>query len=180
MLDPPVTAVTFIKGQSPADVLRVLGAVDRAALQERSTDYGGLVLVDASGREMHGVSVSDEPGGWTAFVEPNGFAGQHRPLVKRLSAAGALVCYYRSVNADMQFVYAERGVERRRFDPLLWPDEQWGEPLPQESAFAFGFADDRDPGEQAILLVETLTGLHVSSDWLAQLRDQYFVPVDPF
>ena len=180
ILDPPVTAVTFIKGRSCAEVLKSLGAQDRAGLRELPTAYGGLALVDASGREMHAVSVTEERGGWTALVEPNGFAGQHPAVLGRLSAPGVLVSYYRSVNADMQFVYAEGGVERRRFDPLLWPDEQWGEPLTQEAAFVFGYADDdRNPSEEALLLVEVLTGIKVSSDWLTQLQYKSFVPTDP-
>jgi hypothetical protein len=87
-------------------------------------------------------------------------------IVSRLSEAGRYVSLYRSVNEKMTFVYAERGLEKRHFDPLVWPSDQRGEPLSEERGLVFGEPERIYPYEQAVVLIERITGLRITEEWL--------------
>lgn len=107
-----------------------------------------------------------------------------------LSSGRRQVALYRSVNAVMTFLHAVDGVVTRRFDPLLFPDEQQGVPLPEEAGLVFGWdveEDDEvasastqpDPFRQAVFLLERLTDGTLTSEWLFETpRSVYLMPAD--
>jgi hypothetical protein len=79
----------------------------------------------------------------------------------RVSRAGALAAYYRSVNADMTFVHAVDGAVVASFDPLL---DDVPDALAADAA-GLDFAGDAVVGASFALL-ERLTGIRVEQRWL--------------
>jgi len=92
--------------------------------------------------------------------ECNGWEGIDPPFVKAL-AAPVHASFFVNVNARMDFVYARDGGILRCFDPLMYDDG--GEPLLEERDLDFGLPH---PRASAMLLLERLTGIHVSQDFL--------------
>ena len=81
----------------------------------------------------------------------------------------------------MQFVFAERGIIRRDFDPLLYDhDEQRDRSLPDESDLPFpsGDAGPIVPGRASLALIERLTGVEITRAWLLDTRHATYL-VDP-
>ena len=156
--DGSVSTISFIQHGSVADVLDVLGIAQRDARR--------ITFPEAAPDEE--LLIGEEPG-WIAVLEPNNSLGVRPQVVRAMSNLGRHVALYRSVNSDMAFVAAERGAEVRRFDPLLWPDEQRGEPLAEERGLVFGRPDTPDPYEQAVLLVERVTGARLTRQWLYEV-----------
>jgi hypothetical protein len=62
----------------------------------------------------------DRLGATLMIVEPNGWRCSDASVAARLSNAGRAVSVFWNVNAVMRFVYADHGVVRREFDPLLY------------------------------------------------------------
>jgi hypothetical protein len=67
----------------------------------------------------------------------------------------------------MSFALFVDGERRRRFDPLGWPDEQYGEPLPEEQGLVFGV---EHPLEEGLRLLERITGLQLDEQWFQAAR----------
>lgn len=167
--DTAVATLTFVSGLDVSEVARVLGA---SAETPRLATLGD---VDPDNEVLVGTE-----NGWTVLLEPYGAAGVTPQVVAQLSARGRLTSLYRSVNEDMTFVYAEGGTERRRFDPLLWPGQQWGDPLPEERGLIFGDPDRVYPYEQAVVVVERITGSRITEEWLFHVaRSVYREPSAP-
>lgn len=116
-------------------------------------------------------SLLDEHGSWTSILQVYGDTPDE--LIRLLSAHHRVACLYKSVNEVMAFLYAERGVVLRRFDPLLWPDEQWGDPLAAEDGLAFGWSEDVYAYAEAVRLLERISGLTLDDDWLERERTAY-------
>ncbi|MGN6378998.1 MAG: DUF6461 domain-containing protein [Gaiellales bacterium] len=99
--------------------------------------------------------------GAVVCVESNGWAGVDDARACRLSAGGCSVAAYRSVNADMQFVFARRGEIIRSFDPLLYDSSG---ALAEEAGLPFGHPGS--PTAAAFALIERLTGAGLTREWL--------------
>jgi hypothetical protein len=167
--DTAVATLTFVSGLGVSDVATALGVSARAprpaTLGDVDPDYEVLIGAESD---------------WTVLLEPYGFAGVTSQVIQQLSARGRLTSLYRSVNEHMTFVYAEGGAERRRFDPLLWPDQQWGDPLAEERGLIFGDPEAVYPYEQAVVLLERITGLRITDEWLFDVaRHAYREPSAP-
>jgi hypothetical protein len=94
-------------------------------------------------------------------------------VLQRLSVDGIAVNVFWNVNAVIRFSYARNGALVRDFDGLLYdsPDE----PIPEEHGFAWG--DDR-PRESVLGVMERLTGIRLSREWLlATPRRTFEVPL---
>lgn len=153
--DTAAATMTFVAGLAVHDVADVLG------IGTASGRVATIGEVDPGSEVLLGVE--DQ---WLVLLELYGFAGIAPGVAAQLSVQGKCASLHCSVNQDMIFAYAEGGAEKRRFDPLLWPDEQWGEPLPEESGLIFGDPDRAYPYEQAVVLLERITGLHMTEEWL--------------
>ena len=183
--DVPVTTLTFVHGRSVADVAEALGCLPDGGPRPLA-EVDPFVVERVQGRAVHRVQLAAE-GAWVVLLEGNGFAGVHPPVVSRLSQGARLVALYHSVNAVMTFVHAEDGVVTRRFDPLLHPDDQEGVALPEEAGLVFGWDEaqhdagrPRDPYRSAVVLVERLTGIALTSRWLLEApRPVWLMPADP-
>lgn len=108
-------------------------------------------------------------GEWTGVFENNGIHGTSREVLMTMSMSATAMSLYRSVNADMAFTFYAGGERRRLFDPLLWPDEQYGEALAEEQGLVFGEESENPLGE-ALVLMERLTGLSLDRDWWLAAR----------
>lgn len=116
---------------------------------------------------------ADSIAGWTALVEPNGWATTDADRLAALSNLGTAVSAFWNVNANMQFGLARGGVIVRLFDPLLYHPSN--KALPDERGLEWGVAH---PRASALALVEALTGVAIERDWLLdRQRDSYIVPL---
>jgi hypothetical protein len=156
--DAPVSTISLVSAPSVEEVVNNLGLVPIG----READLGDLDEDEVL------LGLHD---GWVSVLEVYGW--DTRGLLKRLSRHDRVALLYKSVNEDMQFAYAERGDVLRKFDPNLWPDEQWGTPLPQEEGLAFGWSQDVYPYGEAVRLMERVTGLRLTDDWLEAPRSAY-------
>ena len=105
----------------------------------------------------------DALAGAVVCAQANGWAGTREECAAELSRGGVYVCSYRNVNAVMEVVYARDGELLRRFDPLLY--EPWaGGALPEEAGLPFG--TDQDSPAAAFCLMQRLTGVEITRDWL--------------
>lgn len=174
--DHPVTTLTFISGQSRAEVAHVLQA-DLSS--EWLTLVGEMDIspVQRRGGWMHPVQLFEE-GDWVVLQEPNGIAGINPSLTEPLSRTGSLIALHYSIDAEMEFRYARHGTLVRLFEPLAWPDGQRGDPLPEEADLVFGMPDEEhNPFQQAVMLAERLTGLRLTNEWVLQRpRPTVFAP----
>lgn len=103
----------------------------------------------------------DELAGAVVCIEANGWAGIDEGRARRLSGAGQYVSAYRSVNADMQVVCARGGEIVRVFDPLLYDAEG---ALEEEAGLPFGHPGQ--PAPAAFALIERLTGVRLTREWV--------------
>jgi hypothetical protein len=99
-------------------------------------------------------------------VEPNGWHGVDEGVAAELSRAGRYAALFWNVNSVMRFVYAEDGVVRRSFDPLLYDggnalEEERDLPFPSDSQKE-GFT----PHRASLALLERLTGVAITRSWL--------------
>jgi len=157
--------VTFVRGVSPDEVIRRLGANPSAGTEMLHSD---VWETQGQGYEFHlGVQV-DVVDAWTVIVEPNGWMLTSPGTAERVSVGGELVSLYWNVNALMQFIAARDGTLIRRFDPLLYKQQSIGRPLPEEADLPFGHPGD--PRGAAIQLAERLTGVRLTRDWLLNDR----------
>lgn len=116
-------------------------------------------------------SLLDQHGSWTSVLQV--YATPTDELLASLSGHDRVACLYKSVNEVMDFAYAEQGDVMRRFDPLLWPDEQRGKPLAEENGLAFGWTEDVYPYSEAVRLMERVCGLTLDDEWMHRQRTAY-------
>ena len=90
---------------------------------------------------------------------------------------GGYAAYFWNVNSVMRFVFAEGGVIRRDFNPLLYDPN--GSPS-EESGLPFPSGDDGPlvPGRASLALIERLTGVEITRAWLLETRHATYL-VDP-
>ena len=121
------------------------------------SDFGNdLVQISSIGRAV-------------VTFEPNGWHGVGHELAAALSRSGRYAAYFWNVNALMQFVFAEAGEIKRDFDPLLYDNDGAREKaLPEEMDLPFptSGAGPLTPGRASLALVERLTGIEISRQWL--------------
>ena len=101
--------------------------------------------------------------------EPNGWHGVEEEIATALSRGGRYAAYFWNVNAVMQFVFAEGGVVRRDFDPLMYGiDGERNRTLPEEIGLPFPIEGDDPPtpGQASLALIERLTGVEITRAWL--------------
>jgi hypothetical protein len=173
--------LTLVQGEASLDALfRAAGHAWEESPRSRFDRV--LDLVDGFDFDREPVLV-DRLGGWWILVAPNGYELSLPGAAAGASRVGRLVSVFWNVNAVMQFVVAEAGRIKRRFDPLLTDDSE-GETLAEEAGLPFG--DPEAPLRAAALaLAERLTGVALSEAWLlhehdvAVLRRRAWAPDDP-
>ncbi len=151
-------------GGSREAVLRAFAAEDA---------LGVMTLADAwttsesdSGNDVVQVAAVDRG---VATIEPNGWHGVDSRVAADLSQYGSYAGFSWNVNADMTFVYAQEGVVVREFDPLLYGDGQDGQALPEERDLPLPRGEDAlTPRRAALALLELLTGVQVTRQWLLE------------
>jgi hypothetical protein len=106
----------------------------------------------------------EDSGGFRATLDGN---------VEALSGRGEAVVVFQSINADMSFAYARRGVLVRQFEPLVYEVmPQVGEPLPHEEGLGFGHREDLAYLAAALALAERITGVTLTRRDLAPSPDR--------
>ena len=98
-------------------------------------------------------------------------------VAARLSRGGLVAALYSSVNADMRFVFAEDGVVKTAFDPLL-PEVDWEGSDPRAldalvDDLPFG---EESPGAAGLALAERVTGLRVTRSWFDVNHSLFSMP----
>ncbi|MEA2675378.1 MAG: hypothetical protein QOI92_2570 [Chloroflexota bacterium] len=106
------------------------------------------------------VSIDEVPGA-VICAELNGWAGVSDERASLLSRRGRYVSVYRNVNAVMQVLFADAGDVVRSFDPLLYDPEG---AISEEQGLPFGHPGS--PGMAQFVLMERLTGVRLTREWL--------------
>jgi hypothetical protein len=177
--------------EEPVDVLEALSltlvspASNRAIATLRPSSEWPQALTLAGGREAalqmddfgwgSLLAQVDEIDGWTAIVEPVGWAAAQGEVVSELSQGGVAVNVCWNVNAVMSATYARDGRLVREFDPLLYRAD--GAALAEEAGLPFG-----EPGAPlraaCLAFLERLTGVRIEREWLLDRpRRTVVVPV---
>lgn len=136
---------------------------EAAAWIEHESRYGTAPYVTVAG--------AAQLGSWTVMVESNGFQATTPGTPERLTGGGhQAAVIYRSVNADMQFIWARDGHIVRSFDPLLYEIPGLGDVLPEEEGLRFGLGS---PMGSSFALLEKLTGLSLTRELLEDRSDRW-------
>lgn len=152
------STITVVRGASVAEVLRGFGADPD---QPRSmTSLGADFGIDPW------VAVLDL-GEVVLAVEPNGWQGARRPVLRAVSATGVTASMYRNVNAVSRLSFARRGDVLASFEPGL--DEPVGEVA--EVLAGLDFADYEHRWAKALTVIERFTGYGLDDADLARLLD---------
>lgn len=117
------------------------------------------------------VAGATQLGSWTVVVEGSGFEATTPGTPEQLTRGGYRAgVIYRSVNSDMQFVWASDGEVVRSFDPLLYDTPGVGDPLAAEDGLRFGVGS---PTASAFALLGRLTGLSLTQEFLDDRSDRW-------
>ena len=109
-------------------------------------------------------------GSWTVLLE-NGFEATTPGTPERLTHGGRQAgVIYRSVNADMQFIWVRDGEIVRSFDPLLIEIPGVGDVLAEEHGLRFGLGS---PTGSSFTLLERLTGVSLTQELLDDRNDRW-------
>ena len=115
------------------------------------------------------ILVGEVPGG-ILVAEHNGWRGTLEDVVTVVSRGTTAASFYRNVNAVMAFFHAVEGEVRSMFDPLL-------EGVPDElSEQAEGLDFETATEASAFALLERLTGIRFSQEWLEATHTRFDVP----
>jgi hypothetical protein len=160
-------------GVNEATVRHELG-VDEASRRDATVSEAWRISESEFGNDVIQVA---SIGAAVITFEPNGWHGIDSQVVIELSRSGRYAAYFWNVNSDMQFVFAEGGVIRRDFDPLLYDSDR---SLPEESDLPFpsGAGGSVVPGRASLALIERLTGVEITRAWLLDTRHATYL-VDP-
>lgn len=177
---------TVVLGLTPEECLHRLGA----QITERRRGVAGLYekavdMVGESGNPRQLVAVTSCQGtdGPAALaVEPNGYLGVSEDVISAVSRGTRAVAHFRNIEWLDNFVWAENGEIRLKFEPYR-PYERWGTTpdalVDQMEEVGFdlskGDRNDDDLGPYsaaAFALAERLTGVRVTP---ALLNDATFV-----
>ena len=156
----------------PAEVLSLL--IRRAATALMTPPEAEAWIVHESGTTTAPyvtVAQATRLGSWTVVLEGNGFEATTPGTPERLTVAGHRAgVIYRSVNADMQFIWARDGEIVRSFDPLLYDISGVGDKLPEEQGLRFG---PGSPTACSFALLERLTALPLMQEFLDDRSDRW-------
>lgn len=159
LLDPPEVLGRLIHrpatgGMTPSEA---------AAWIESESRHGTAPYVTVAG--------ATQLGSWTVALEGNGYEATTPGTPERLAAGGHCAgVIYRSVNADMQMIWAHDGQVVRSFDPLLYDVPGVGDPLPEEEGLPFGVGSAT---ASSFALLERLTGLSLTQQFLDDRTDRW-------
>ncbi len=134
-----------------------LQAVVHEAWELSESDFGNdLVQISSIGNAV-------------VTYEPNGWHGVQEDVAIALSQPGRYAAYFWNVNAVMRFIFADGGSIRRDFDPLLYDGDR-ERALPEELDLPFptGDAVSLMPGRASLALIERLTDVEVTREWLLE------------
>lgn len=112
-------------------------------------------------------AISSTRGDWLALVEPNGYLASLPENLERLSDSDVALSVFWNVNAQMRFTFFAEGQLIRDFNPLLPDLVSRGNPLKEEVVLDFGLGA---PRENALRLLESLTGCSFGTEWLLATR----------
>lgn len=156
-----VSVTVGLDMQAVADAFQVDPSTMRPASfaeqRELATPYP-----DGFGNDTVGI---DRLGAAVIALQQNGWAGVEEARGIRLSKSGRYAAAYRSVNADMSLMVAQHGVIERVFDPLLYDADG---ALEEEAGLPFGHPGS--PGVAAFALLERLTGVRLTREWVLEDR----------
>lgn len=157
-----------MKGLDAAEVGDVLG-VDAASERDATLREAWAISDSDFGNDVVQVTTIDDA---VVTIEPNGWHGTEPEIAAALSQGGRYAAYFWNVNSVMTFVFCERGLVVRSFDPLLYESGSTGPALPEEAGLPFPSGDDAPltPGQASLTLIERLTGIEIGRDWLLQTR----------
>ncbi|KRC55112.1 hypothetical protein ASE19_06680 [Nocardioides sp. Root79] len=82
--------------------------------------------------------------------------------VRALSREGVAASFASSINADTHILVARRGRVVRSFEPMLGQDFKKSKPLPEEK----GLDLEYDTWPASWTLLERITGIHITEEWL--------------
>jgi hypothetical protein len=155
--------VGVIPGGDPVWVRRCLGVETRPSCHATVREAWKLSESDFGNDLVQVSSIGDA----VVIYEPNGWHGVDEELAVVLSQRGRYAAYYWNVNAVMRFVFAVDGHIQRDFDPLLY-DADRERALPEELDLPFPSGDTESliPGQASLALIERLTGVVITRDWL--------------
>jgi hypothetical protein len=156
-----VSVTLGLDGQAVADAFQVDPATMRAATFAEQLELAAP-YPDGFGNDTVGI---DRLGDAVIALQANGWAGVDEACATLLSQRGRHVGVYRSVNADMQLVVAEAGTILRTFDPLLYDAAG---AMDEEAGLPFGHPGR--PDVAAFALLERLTGVCLTRDWVLETR----------
>lgn len=121
--------------------------------------------------------LADALEGGVLAAENNGWQGVDEAVAARVSRGALVAALYSSVNADMRFVFAENGVVKTVFDPLL-PEVDWegSDPHALDAVVDGLLFGEASPGAAGLALAERLTGLRVSRTWFDETHSRFDMP----
>ena len=149
-------------------------AIDQGSRRQATVHEAWQLSESAFGNDLVQIS---SIGNAVITFEPNGWHGVEGEIASSLSQRGRYVAYFWNVNAVMRFVFAESGLILRDFDPLLYEADR-DRALPEELDLPFpsGSTDSLTPGQASLALIERLTGVEITREWLlAEPHPTYLV-----
>ena len=131
--------IGVVKGLDAAEVGNVL-RVDAASERDATLAEAWAMSDSEFGHEVVQVTTISDA---VVTVEPNGWHGTEPEIAAALSQGGRYAAYFWNVNSVMRFVFSERGLVVRSFDPVLYDSGGSSEPaLPEEAGLPFPSGDD--------------------------------------
>lgn len=157
------------------DPAEVLGRLIRGPATEPMTPSEAAAWIEDESRNGTAsyvtVAGATQLDSWTVVVEGNGFEATTPGTPEGLTVGGHRAgVIYRSVNADMQFIWAHDGEIVRSFDPLLYDIPGVGDVLPEEEGLRFGLGS---PTASSFALLDRLTGLSLTQEFLDDRTDRW-------
>lgn len=162
--------VIFVRGLSVPQVLRALGGIQRDA---GALDHEGVWDVYDEGMDPETyaaptvVTAAEHDGGVVVFAPFGHYVGPRQ--MRALSRGGVAATYGNTVNGDDHIVVAREGKVLRNFDPFLDDSYDKNGPLPEEK----GLDLEYDTGPASWTLLERLTSIHVTREWLEGPQPTY-------
>ena len=120
------------------------------------------------------VAAVGQVGDVVVAVEPNGFQGSRREVLRVASRVGEAVSVYWNVNLVCRFSYSVGGELVTSFDPLFTDQRFGSDPdrlLGEMATLPFGI--DNDPIPAAFVLAERVTGRALSREDIEGLTDSW-------
>jgi hypothetical protein len=163
--DPRLDAfcVTAVTDRAREEVLAAFGA-------DPGTETSSTFEEAFNGMPSPSYVVLGEVPGGILVAENNGWRGTLDEVITAVSRGTTAASYYRNVNAVMAFFHAVDGAVASTFDPLL--DEVPAELSELASELDFATATEAS----AFALLERLTGIRLTEEWLEATHSRFDVP----